>query len=239
MTNAGLFYQCAVANTGQPLTNTTYWTNITATAYVINDTLGQIQLGVPVANNATLVMAGNSWSMFSDTELTTYISDALNQHCFGREIQERFRDMMGFITYRDTPLTVSNLPAIEVPLVVMLATINTFWTLANDTASDFNISTAEGTNIDRTSQYRQIMSQIQSLTERYQELCGQLNVGVYRAETLQLRRSSYTTGRLVPVFKSREMDDHRWPTRQLPPIDHRYDDNSGDPTPVWGGPYGP
>lgn len=237
VTNAGLFYQCTTPNSGQTPPNTGYWADVTATAYVINDTLGQIQLGVPVANNATLVMAGNSWSMFSDTELTTYISDALNQHCFGREIQERFRDMMGFITYRDTPLTVSNLPAIEVPLVVMLATINTFWTLANDTASDFNISTAEGTNIDRTSQYRQIMSQIQSLTERYQELCGQLNVGVYRAETLQLRRSSYTTGRLVPVFTPREYDDHRWPQRQLPPVDKRYEDNSGVPSPIWQGGY--
>ena len=151
VTYDGGFYQCATGNTGHTPGSDGDWTNITAVAYIINDQLGQIQLGQPVPNNATLIMAGTSWSLFSDAELTVYVTDALNQHCFNRTITERLRDARGFIDYRETPITVSNLPAIEVPLVVMLATINTFWTLANDTASDFNISTAEGTNIDRTS----------------------------------------------------------------------------------------
>ena len=73
------------------------------------------------------------------------------------------------------------------------------------------------------------MGQIGALTERYQQLCGQLNVGIYRAETLQLRRTSYTTGRLVPDYAAREYDDHEWPRRQLPPIDRRNEDNSGMP----------
>ena len=235
MTYNGGFYQAAQASTGETPTNPTYWTDASATAYTINDTLGQLQVGQPVPLNATLIIAGNSWSMFSDDELTTYISDALNQHFFGRTIKTRIRDARGFIDYPTVPVSVSNMPAIEVPLVVMLATINTFWTLANDTASDFNIQTAEGTSIDRTSQYNQIMSQIQAMTERYQEMCGQLNVGVYRAETLQLRRSSYTTGRLVPVFEPREYDDHRWPVRELPPIDGRNQDNSGIPDVIWNG----
>ncbi len=229
------YYQAARSSTNELPTDGTYWTDISGQAYVINDTLGQIQLGEPVPLNATLIMAGNSWSLFSDAEITVYVTDALNQHCFNRTIKERFRDVRGFIDYRETPLTVSNLPAIEVPLVVMLATINTFWTLANDTASDFNISTAEGTNIDRTSQYSQIMSQIAGMTERYQQLCGQLNVGIYRMETLQLRRTSYTTGRLVPGYTSREYDSAHWPTRQLPPIDERNADNSGIPDVIWSG----
>ena len=120
----------------------------------------------------------------------------------------------------------------------MLSTINVFWTLANDTATDFNISTAEGTHIDRTSQYNQLMSQIQAMTQRYQDHCGQLNVGVFRAETLQLRRTSYSTGRLVPLFQPQEIDDHQFPVRELPPVDGRYQDNSGISTPYWAGPYG-
>jgi hypothetical protein len=235
VTYNGSYFRCASGTTGQPTSNGTYWTNISSSAYVINDTLGQMQLGAPVANNATLIIAGQSWSLFSDAELTHYISDALNQHCFNRTIKERLRDVRGFIDYRETPITVSNLPAIEIPLVVMLATINTFWTLANDTASDFNISTAEGTNIDRTSQYNQIMSQISGLTERYQQLCGQLNVGIYRMETLELRRTSYTTGRLVPGYKSREYDDHKWPQREIHPIDGRDADPSGIPDTIWSG----
>lgn len=235
VTYNGGYYRCAQANTGQALTNATYWTNITGSAYVINDALGQIQLGQPVPVNATLIMAGVSWSLFTDTELTVYVTDAINQHTFGRVITERMRDYMGHIDYRESPVSLANLPAIEVPLVVMLATINTFWTLANDTASDVNVQTAEGTTIDRSTQYNQIMTQIQSMTERYQEFCGQLNVGLYRAETLQLRRTSYTTGRLVPLYQPREYDAHNWPVRELPPIDGRHQDNSGIPDTLWNG----
>ena len=238
VTYNGTYYQCALANTNQvpPSSgNSTYWTNISATAYIIDDQLGQVQLAQAVPLNANLLFIGASWSMFSDTELTVYINDAINQHFHGREITDRHRDVFGHIDYRRTPMDITNIPPIEVPLVVMLATINTFWTLANDTASDFNVSTAEGTNIDRTSQYRQIMSQIGALTERYQELCGQLNVGIYRAETLQLRRVSLTTGRLVPIYAPREYDDHEWPEREIPPIDRHYTDNSGIASPIWQG----
>ena len=42
-----------------------------------------------------------------------------------------------------------------------------------------------------------------------------------------MRRVSQTTGRLVPLFKNREYDDHRWPSRKLPEIVSRNLDNSG------------
>lgn len=235
----GDWYQASAGSTAQtPGPGSSFWTDVTATVYTLNSDLGQVQLGAPVPNNATLVMAGESWQLFTDTELTNYVGDAVNQHCFNRTITERLRDARGFLDYRESALSLANLPSIEVPLIVMLGTVNVFWTLANDTASDFNIQTAEGTSINRTAQYNQIMSQIGALTERYQDLCGQLNVGVYRMETLQLRRSSYTTGRLVPLFTPREYDDHRWPERELPSIDGRNQDNSGIPSQYWVGNQG-
>ncbi len=210
-----------------------YWRDDTAIAYVVNDQLGQVQLGYPPVNNSTVTMSGTSWSLFSDAELTTYCTDAVNEHCFNRTISERFYDAFGRITYRETPVNLTNLPAIEEPLVSSLAVINTFYVLANDTATDFNVQTAEGTNINRTAQYNQILSQINIMQARYQDYCNQLNVGLYRAEVMALRRQSYTTGRLVPLFEPQEYDDHRWPTRLLPPVDGRNEDNSGIPSPLW------
>lgn len=203
------------------------------TDYTINDQLGYLQLSSPVPNNATLIVQGNAWAMFTDDELTVYIQDAVNQHTQGSTITERYRDKRGFITYRDDEKTLWNLPAIEEPLVVMLATYNVLWVLANDAATDANISTAEGTSIDRVSRYRQLMDHIDTLQERYQTFSGLLNVGAFRIETLKLRRLSRTTGRLVPLFKEREYDDHRWPTRELPQIDAHDEDNSGVPSPLW------
>lgn len=234
------FFTCLIANTNQaPVTGgNTYWRDDTAIAYALDTEVGQVFLAVPVPLNATLIIAGAAWSLFADAELAQIAMDSVRQHVFGQEINERYRDARGFIAYREEAKTLQNLPAIEEPLVEMLTTINAFWALANDAASDANVQTAEGTVIDRTTRYRQIMEQIQALTARYQDYCGQLNVGLYRSETLQLRRTSRTTGRLVPLFKSREYDDHRWPMREIPPVDHRYDDNSGIPSPLWYGNWG-
>ncbi len=215
-----------------------FWADDTATAYVLNSQLGQLTLGAPVANNATLIATGTSYSLFSDAELDTYALDAVREHCYNRKIKERFYDSMGRITFRDTPVNLDNLPKIEEPLVSSLAIINTFYVLANDTATDFNVQTAEGTNIDRTTQYRNIVNQIELMKARYEEYCNQLNVGLFSTEVFELRRSSYTTGRLVPIFEPQEYDDHRWPTRILPDIDRQNEDNSGIPSPLWNGSWG-
>lgn len=234
------FYEASQASTGQTPASggTSYWSDVTDVAYGVNADLGRIMLGQPAPLNSILIVSGMSWALFSDDELVKIISESILQHTYAQETEERYRDAHGFIDYRETPKMLQFLPAIEEPLVIMLATINVFWTLANDAATDSNVQTAEGTAIDRTTRYRQLMQQIAALTQRYQDYCAQLNVGLYRWETLNLRRVSKTTGRLVPLLKEREYDDHRWPTRLIPPVDHRNDDNSGLPNPLWTGTWG-
>lgn len=216
--------------------NTTTLTD--PTNYEVDWQIGQIQLVNPPANGTTLLIYGQAWAMFSDTDLTEYIGDAANEHCLNRTITERRTDRFNFNVFRETPMGLSNLPEIEEPLVAWLATIHALWTLATDASTDPNIQTAEGTVVDRATRYQQVVNQISILTDRYQEYCGQLNVGAFRVETLQLRRTSTRTGRLIPVFKPREFDDPRYPQRELPEIDHRNDDISGIPSPFWSI-YGP
>jgi hypothetical protein len=201
--------------------------------YMIDPVLGYLQLNSPVPNNATLIVQGQAWSMFTDHELRMYIEDSVRQHVFGARITERYRDKYGFISYREIDKDLRNLPHVEEPLLIMLCTYNILWVLANDAATDANISTAEGTQVDRVSRYRQLMDHIMLLEERYQHYCALLNVGAFRIEMLKLRRVSRTTGRLVPLFRDREYDDHRWPVRELPPIDSTDEDGSGIASPLW------
>jgi hypothetical protein len=206
---------------------------VLGTDFIINDELGMVELTTPVPNGATLIMQGNAWGMFTDDDLMTFVNDSVNQHCYNRVIEERIRTSQGFIAYRNTPMTLTNLPVIEEPLLVMLSCINVFWTLANDASTDTDIVTAEGTNVNRIARYQQLMSHIADLQERYERYCGQLNVGVFRWEVLRLRRVSRTTNRLIPVFTDREYDDHTWPTRELSPVDQHNADDSGIPSPLW------
>jgi hypothetical protein len=240
VTYNGLYLTALQVNAGEtPVQGgNAWWQDQTSVAYIIDDVLGQLKTGIAPPNNATMVINGQSWALFSDTELGHFCYDALREHFFNRKIEERTLDEFGRIMYRETAVDLTNLPAIEEPLVVMLAVINTFWCMANDLASAINVQTAEGTHIDRSAQYRQIVQQIELLTGRYQDYCAQLGVGMYRAEVTDLRRTSYTTGRLVPLFEPQEYDDHRWATRLLPNIERRNEDNSGLPSPLWNTGYG-
>lgn len=208
-------------------------TLVSGVDYQLDLTLGLLTLTNVLPFGALLAMNGYAWGLFTDDDLTIFLQDAVNQHCLNRKVRERMRTRQGFISFRETPLELYNLPDIEEPMVVALATINTLWVLANDAATDADIQTAEGTVINRTGRYAQLMTHIDQLQERYERMAAQLNVGMYRTETMQLRRVSYTTGRYIPVFTPREYDDHTWPTRQVVPIDEHSADESGIPSPLW------
>lgn len=205
-------------------------------AYLLDSVAGKIQTFGTIPLNATLIISGQAWGMFTDAELSDVIYDAVRKHSQGQTITQRYKTAdHGFITYRDIPVDLSNLPKHEEQLVVTLADIECLYILSTDSVTDVNLQTAEGTTIDRSVRYHQIMEHISALTDWYNVQCAQWNVGMNRIESLNVRRVSRTTGRLVPVFRDREYDDHRYPERELPQIDRRDTDVSGVPSPIWNG----
>lgn len=203
------------------------------TDYYIDVDQGYMSLNSPVPFGANITVNGRGWGMFTDYDLIKYVEDSVKQHCDNRTVKERMRTYRGFISYREAPMGLRNLPPIEEPLLVMLTTINVLWTLANDAATDTDISTVEGTSVNRLGRYRQLIGHIAELQERYEMYCGQLNVGAFRTVTRKMRRVSKTTGRYVPIFEDREYDDARWPVRELPQIDQYDQDDSGIPSALW------
>jgi hypothetical protein len=220
---------------------------VPGTDYVLDQEEGRIILVnpfySPLHHGQNLRVEGKTQGMFTDSDLSVYISDALNQHTYGRTIRRRYRDQHGFILYDEQPITLDTLPAVEEPLVAYLASINVLWSLATDAATDIDIVTSEGTVVRRSERYQQLMEHIgtatSGLTGRYNQLCEQLNVGLSRIEMFTLRRVSRTTNRLVPVFRDREYDDTALPQRLLPPVDGvEYEDDSGIPSSAFPGVWG-
>lgn len=189
----------------------------------------------PLPLGQVLVVEGSGAGMFTDAELISHIRDAELQHCHDRTQTMRYRSANGFIRYADEPVRLENLPDVEELPLILLAVINALWAVSTDASSDVDISTGEGTHVDRGQRYTQILHQISVLTDRYEELCRQLNIGLFRIEMATLRRVSRTTGRYVPVYVDREFDDNAYPQRVLPQIDKHDLDPSGIPNPTYNG----
>lgn len=235
---AGYYYHNQLLNNGSPpnTDNTPNSVWVPDIVYMIDPVPGKLTTNTPIPNNSTLIVTGSAWGMFTDTELNNIIFDAVRKHTHGQTLTERYRTGdHGFITYKDTPVELLDLPKMEEQMVVTLADIECLYILATDSVTDVNLQTAEGTVVDRSARYNQILNHINVLWDWYNQQCAQLNVGMNRMETLTLRRTSRTTGRLVPDFRSREYDDHRYPERQLPQVDRHNTDVSGVPSPIWNG----
>lgn len=198
------------------------------TDYTMEFREGILVLTTALPNGITLIAEGTSFGLFSDEDLGHFVHDAFLQHSHGANQTTRYRDASGHIRYVSEPITLQNLPEVEEILVSLLATVEALWTLTTDASTDTDVSTAEGTFVPRSQRYRQMLNQIEVLTEKYHTLSQQLNVGLFRIEIADLRRVSRTTGRLVPLYVAREYDDvgydrhtHR-AIRKLPPIDRQY-----------------
>jgi len=207
---------------------------ITGTDFTLDGQEGTIAFDEAPEDATVFMVEGTCTGLFTDEEIGHYVHDAFTQHTHGVLVSTRYRDEHGFIEYVDEAMTLETLPEVEELLVALLATIEALWALSTDASTDIDIQTAEGTSVPRSQRYAQLRHQIDVLTEKYTDLCKQLNVGLHRIEVGTLRRVSRTTGRLIPVFTEREYDDHRLPTRQLPKIDKRDQDESGIPSPLFG-----
>lgn len=211
---------------------------VEGTEYAVDRANGIVTFTVPPPQDILLVAEGTMNGIFTDEELTHFVHAATAQHLKGRTVQRRYRDGHGFIRYDREPMELADLPKEEEILVAILATVEALWALSTDAATDIDVTTSEGTHIPRSQRWRQLISQIDILTDKYKDISGMMGVGLFAPEVLDQRRVSKTTGRLVPVFQSREYDEHGPPIRKLPPRNDRDVDPDGPAHPFWSGGWG-
>jgi hypothetical protein len=169
--------------------------------YTLEANLGVIHFVTAPSLNAVIAVSGQNYRYFTDTDITTFVSDAVNQHTYNRV------DSYG------SQVTIGSIPAVEEYPVAVLASIEALWSLATDSAFDINITAPDGVVIPRAQRYQQLSNVIQQRWEQYRLLCSQLNVGLWRIEMGTLIRTSRTTNKYVPIYMGQEVDDSRRPER--------------------------
>lgn len=168
------------------------------TGYIVFD-------NTPEADDV-IIVAGNHYRYFTNTEVQQYVSTAFLQHsafhtdAYGRDV------------------SLQNLPALEEYPVVLYASTLALYTLATDASFDIDIQAPDGVMIPRSERYRQLMQMIEVRKQQYKEICSQLGIGLYKIDVFSFRRISKTTNRYVPVYRPMEIDDHSTPNRVHIPI---------------------
>lgn len=154
----------------------------------------------------TLVITGVHYRYFRDDDLDMFIATAFLQQVNGRT------DTTG------QPITLANLPPIEEYPLALGAVIEALWALYTDSAFDIDIFAPDGVNIPRHQRNQQLLEAISNRRAQYAELSQLLGIGLYRVEVFETRRVALGTGRLVPVWQAREVEDNRYARRIfLPP----------------------
>jgi hypothetical protein len=107
----------------------------------------------------------------------------------------------------------------EEDLMQLGTAIEACWALLFQYSRDIDVSTPEAIGLPLTQRFRQLEDLLMHLSEKYKTKANMLGVGLERVTVGMLRRTSYTTNRLVPVYQPREWDDGSPPKRLFPPID--------------------
>lgn len=159
----------------------------------------------PLAKGQAINVFGQNYRWFLDTDIIAEASWWI------RSLDDSIDDDFFFATLE------LNDPRFELTLRGTL--VGCLWALLIELSFDIDTNTAEGVSLPVSQRFAQVEKLVEVWTDRYTDLAEALNLGVDRIQMLTLRRTSKTTGRLVPIYEAMEFDDHATPQRIGPLID--------------------
>lgn len=100
----------------------------------------------------------------------------------------------------------------------MHTVVEALWGLMTEFSRDIDVTTSESIHIPASQRFRMVQSLLEYWMNAYNKQARALNIGVEKIEMLSLRRVSRSTGRLVPLYKERELNEYGPVTQVFPEI---------------------
>lgn len=185
--------------TPQPTTIEPEPVSALTTSWQLDDRNGLLKITDSAALGQRCLVAGYHVTWFSDSELEFHAGKVTNEMAH-------------------TGLTLNEMSSVEADVTMLGAVVSALWSLSIELSLDIDVSTPEGMFIPARQRFQQVMQMLQYYENEYATKSSMLNIGLNAIEQFRLRRVAYLTGRYVPVYREREFDDPRWPTRIYPPI---------------------
>lgn len=187
-----------IRNDGTPTTL------VAGTDYTLDARNGFVTFSVAPVLGKQIVVSGDYFDWFFDTDLTYFANNVVGDHSHGRD---------------DFSLSAMDEGDSELTVIVIGTLVQAFWALLAEVARDIDVHSPESVFIPASQRYQQILSMLEYWQHEYNTRAEALNVGLSRIEMLNLRRVSMSTGRLVPLYIAQELEEIGTPERIYPPID--------------------
>jgi hypothetical protein len=181
---------------------------VLTTAWQLDERNGLVKLTEESFLGQNVVISGYHYTWFADSDLAFHVSKVTNEMTYGGNVD------------------ADNLDEMQAQVIMIGGVVHALWSLAVELSLDIDVSTPEGMFIPARQRYAQVLQMLQYWDQQYKDMQAMLNMGLGALEIFRLRRVAYMTGRYVPVYRDREFDDPRPPTRLYPSI-------------PWGVPGGP
>ena len=176
-------------------------TQLTTSQYSLDERNGLLRLTTTPSSGTKVLVEGYYFEWLLPADLTFYATLALNQHMHNLEVDKE------------------QLTSVVRDVIGIDAMIESLWGLMTEYSRDIDITTSEAVHIPASQRFRMIQQLLTHWTAEYEKKARALNIGLDRIEVFNLRRTSRTTNRLVPVQKSRELGDYGPIERSYVPID--------------------
>jgi hypothetical protein len=177
--------------------------------FVVDEAEGLVRIAKAItggfAGNWVFNFEGYYYEWVSDADLRYFANNIVAEHAFHR-----------------SDFTLERVSDAEEDVISLGAAVECLWSLMIEYARDIDINAPSGVPVPASQRFRQVEALLMGplgLIEKYKQKANLLGVGLDRMEMLTLRRVSYQTNRLVPVYKPREWDDKSLPERQFTSID--------------------
>jgi len=139
-----------------------------------------------------LVIAGYHYNWFLDSDLTFHANQVLSE-----------------FTYSGAVSGIAGMQPAQVEVTMLGTVVRALWSLSMELMLDIDVNTPEGMTIPARQRYTQVLQMLGPFEAEFQSKADMLGLGLGALQIFRLRRVSLTTGRYVPVYTDREIDDPR------------------------------
>lgn len=174
---------------------------LSSSQYSIDERNGILRLAGTYSSSTKVMVEGYYYEWVTPTDLSFYAKRALEKHL------------------HTINLSVDQLSDVVINAIGIAAICESLWALMTEYSRDIDVITSESVHIPASQRFRMVQSLLAQWEREYERHATNLNIGFDRLEVFNLRRTSRTTNRLVPLYKAKELGDYSPMERQWPEID--------------------